>query len=180
MKTHQHISALLVVASALLSSCELLVPSPLHYPRPHPYFADHESSSFEGSPYRHKVYNGLFEVPAEGGIYKFNCADDRFFISRVFDSSMPLPHNHSNSNCRCGQTTSNYISVNDLTYSGSFYTITCNKDEHNWVIKVDPLTATSGEFNDREVWVFMWDGSDNSNFVFKFEQADEDSYGYIE
>lgn len=179
MKTHQYISVLLVVASTLLSSCSLLVSSPLHYQRPHPYFADYDSNHHRAKPHwNNKVYNGYIEVPAEGGIYEFDCADDQFYISRIFDSSMPVPQKHSN--CRYSPTSDDFESVNDLTYSGPFYTITCNKDKHNWVIKVDPIMTTTGELNDREIWVFMWDGSDDSNFVFKFEQIDYDSIGYIE
>ena len=74
-----------------------------------------------------------------------------------------------------------FVTVNDVTYSGQFYTITCNKDEHNWVIEIDPFIASSDELNYREVRVSMWDGSDNSRFVFRFEQIDDDeSVGYIE
>ena len=171
MKTHKHISALLVVAITLLSSCSLLVSSPLPSSKPHPHENHHRNS---------KGYNELFEVSVEGGIFEFNCADDQFYISRVVDSSMPPPHKHSNSKCRCGQTTREYKIVNVLTYSGSFYTITCNRDEHNWVIKIDPLTATYGEFNEREVWVYMRDESDNSSLVFKFEQGDFEGYESIE
>ena len=164
------------MASTLLSSCVLLAPSPIHYSSPHPYYADQEPSPYGGS---HKVYNGFIEVPAEGGIYEFECADDHFYISRIFDSSMPVPGEYSN--CRYSPTTDDYISVNDYSYSGSFYTITCNKDEHNWVIKVDPFMAMQDEYNYRDIWVFMWDGSDNSHLIFQFEQIDDDnSYEHIE
>ena len=176
MKSHIHIFALLVVASTLLSSCVLLAPSPIHYSNPHPYFADQEPGPYGGN---HKVYNGVIEVPAEGGIYEFDCADDKFYISRIFDSSMPVPDNYSN--CRYSPKANDYKSVNDYSYSGSFYTITCNKDEHNWVIKVEPLMAASGEYNYRDIWVYMWDGSDGSHFIFQFEQSDDgEGYGYIE
>ena len=91
---------------------------------------------------------------------------------------MPMPDLYTDS--RYSQTSSDYIYVNDLTYEGSFYTITCNKDKHNWIIEVDPLLAVPGEFGTREIWVFMWDGSDDSNFVFHFEQSDDDSFECIE
>ena len=170
MKTHQHISALLILASALLSSCSLLVTSPIHSHGPRHHFADYGPRPHPNI----KVYNELFQVPAEGGIYKFNCANDKFYISRIFDSSMPVTHNYSN--CRYSPTEGDFESVNDVTYSGAFYTITCNKDEHNWIIEVDPLT----ELNYREIRVFMWDGSDDSKLVFQFEQSDYDDLGYIE
>ena len=173
MEAHKHISALLVVASALLSSCSLLVSSPLppSGPRPHS-----ESDSFGRKNY---VYSGIIEVPAEGGIYEFDCADDQFYISRIYDSTMPLPR--KTSNCRHTPTTNDLWPVYDLTYTGSFYTITCNRDEHNWIINIDPLISIPGEYNDRGILVYMWDGSDDYNFIFRFEQSDnDDSYGYIE
>ena len=165
MKTHIHISALLVVASALLSSCTLLEPSPL------PHYNAHVPGFYGGIPHSsYRVYNGFIQVPAEGGIYQFDCADDQFYISRIFDSSMPVPQRHSN--CRYSPDSDDYESVNDLEYSGSFYTITCNKNKHNWVIKVDPLS--SGE-DYRKICVYMWDGSDDSDFIFRFEQGGYDS-----
>ena len=166
MKTHIYISALLVVASALLSSCSLLVSSPIHPSGPHPHFGR-----------SNKVYSETFEVPAEGGIYEFDCADDQFYILRIYDSSMLVSSERSN--CRHSPTLNNFMPVFDLTYSGSFYTITCNRDEHNWIINVDPLIATSAESDYREIRVLMWDGSDDSDFVFQFEQGDFESYGYI-
>ena len=163
MSAVKHISALLVVASALLSSCSLLVLSPT------PYYADDETSYYEERPHRFgKVYNGLFQVPAEGGIYEFQCANDRFYISKIHDTSMS--DRHQRADRRYSPSINDYKTVNDLTYDGPFYTITCNKEKHNWVIKVDPLTATSDDSSERTVWVYMWDGSDNYNFVFRFEQ----------
>ena len=176
MKTHKYISALLVVASALLSSCSLLVSSPIGPSGPHHHFA-----GYGPRPHRSgRVYNSLLQVPADGGIYEFDCANDEFYISRIFDSSMPEPQRYSHADCRYSPTANDYISVNDVTYSGPFYTITCNRDKHNWIIEIDPLIATSGELDYREIRVFMWDGSDNSNFVFQFEQSDSDSFEYIE
>lgn len=82
--------------------------------------------------------------------------------------------------CSYSPTTDEFEDVNDLSYYGPFYTITCDLDKHNWIITVDPWTATPGELSYREVWVFMWDGSDNFNFVFQFEQNDDDSFEGIE
>jgi hypothetical protein len=167
MKTHKHISALLVVASALLSSCTLLVSSPLESPRPRPY--TNLTKNF---------YNGIIEVPVDGGLYEFDCTDDKFYISKIFDSSMPVLSKNSDS--RHSPETNNYIPVNDLTYTGSFYTITCNRKEHNWIIEIDPLISNPGELNDRDIWVYMWDGSGDYYFIFRFEQIDNNNYGYIE
>ena len=161
------------MASALLSSCSLLVSSPLPYHRPHHFSAGYESSSSGG--YSHgyiKAYNRLFKVSENGGVYKFNCGNDEFFISMIYDSFMPMDFEYSDSR--------NFISVDDLTYSGSFYTITCNKDEHNWIIDVDPLMAAPDEPDMREIWVVMWDASDNSRFVFKFEQSWSEPLEYIQ
>lgn len=160
MKSLKHISALLVVAGTLLSSCTLLESSPLHYPRPRPSFAPHGI---------HKNYNGFFQVPAKGGVYEFECANDQFYISKIYDTSLSREH----SNSRYSIAENGFIPVNDLTYDGAFYTITCNKDEHNWIIEVDPL-PTSGDSNAREVWVLMWDESDESSLVFQFEQSSPD------
>ena len=177
MRTRLNIAALLVVASALLSSCELLVSSPIHYPSNHHHSAYYGSGYYGGRPLRNnKVYKGLFEVPADGGTFEFDCADDQFYISRVFDSSML----YERSTSHYSPTLDDYIDVDDWTYSGTFYTITCNNDEHKWVIDVDPIMATSDELNDREIWVFMWDGSDGSHFIFRFEQCDDEDYGLIE
>ena len=155
--------------STLLSSCSLLVSSPIHYSRP---------SNHGRHPHRnHKVYNGSYEVPAEGCTFEFDCANDDFYILRIFDSSLPVTQGLSNS--RFFPSYNDCISVNDLTYAGPFYTITCNQDEQNWNITVDPITTTPGMLDNREVWVFMRDRSDDSYFVIKFEQNDPDSYGYI-
>lgn len=175
MRTLKHISALLAVASILLSSCSLLESSPLPHSRPRPHYPAPESFSYGSYPYRHnKVYNGVIHVPAEGGVYEFKCGDDKLFISEIYDSSMPLPDRQMNSHY--SPTSNDYISVDDVSYSGSFYTITCNKDQHNWVVKVDPLLAASGELANRDVWVIIWDLSDDSNFLFQFEQSESLEY----
>ena len=87
---------------------------------------------------------------------------------------MPVPDSQTNSHY--SPTSNDYISVDDVSYSGSFYTITCNKDQHNWVVKVDPLLAASGELANRDVWVIIWDLSDDSNFLFQFEQSESLDY----
>ena len=174
MKALKYISVLPVVACTMFASCSLLVSSPLPPSRPHrPYAPDK-------APYENRVYNGLFEVPAEGGVYKINCADDQFYISRIFDSSMPPPQSHRHRHGRLSPSDEQIQSVNDLTYEGPFYTITCNKDEHNWIITVNPLTTTLGDPEERGVLVFMYDGSDDSDLVFLFEQSDTESLGYIQ
>ena len=115
-------------------------------------------------------------------MYEFDCANDQFYISKIFDSSMLTPEAYTN--CSYSPTTDDYIDVDDFSYYGPFYTITCDLDKQNWIIEVDPLNATPGEISYREVWVFvwvfMWDGSDNFNFVFQFEQNDDDSFEGIE
>lgn len=174
MKTHIYISALLVAAVTLLSSCSLLVASPIHSHRPHPHDASHEERPHRSN----KVCKKLFQVPVEGGVYEFDCANDQFYISKIFDSSMLTPEAYTN--CSYSPTTDDYIDVDDFSYYGPFYTITCDLDKQNWIIEVDPLIATPGEISYREVWVFMWDGSDNFNFVFQFEQNDDDSFEGIE
>lgn len=175
MKTIKYISALLVVSSTLLSSCSLLVSSPLPSsrprPHPHPHPVAHGGSSYGGSRKNSKVYNDLFRVSVEGGTYEFDCANDQFYIAKIYDSSILLPDMYTNYDSYT-PTASDFIPVNDLTFDGSFYTITCNRDKNNWVITIDPLKAMPGELNEREVWVHMWDESDNYNFVFKFEQRE--------
>lgn len=174
MKTHIYIFALLVAAITLLSSCSLLVASPIHSHGPHPHYAPHEEKPL----WSKKICKKSFQVPIDGGIYEFECANDEFYISRIFDSSMLMPETHTN--YRYSPTTDDYLSVDDLSYYGPFYTITCDLDKHNWIIKVDPLTATPGEFSYRDIWVFMWDGSDDYHFVFQFEQYENDSFEGIE
>ena len=173
MKTLKYIAASFLMASTLLSSCTLLCSSPIPHSSSHNHYYGPWSSHYGGSM---KIYNGLFQVPAEGGVYKFNCADDQFYISRVFDSSMPIPEPHRHhgfhSGCSCCLSAINYRTVEDLDYDGTFYTITCNQDEHNWIITVDPLSTTAGESDMREIWVSMWDDSDDSYIVFLFEQSD--------
>ena len=111
-------------------------------------------------------------------MYEFDCANDQFYISKIFDSSMLMQDAYTNS--LYSPSTDDYASVNDLSYDGSFYTITCDLKEHKWIIEVDPLLATPGEFSYREVWVCMWDESDGYKFVFQFEQNDDDSFEGIE
>ena len=180
MKTHEYISVLLlVVASALLPSCILLDSSPLHTPRPHPPIADSRPSSYLGDPHRNsKVYNKSFEVPVDGGIYEFDNSSNQLYFLSIFDSSMSEPQKLSDD--RYSPAESGFIMVDDLTYTGQFYTITCNKDKHKWAIEVEPLQAAPDEEYYREIMVFMWDGSDNTRFVFRFEQIDDYDYGSIE
>lgn len=175
MKPLKYISVLLVMACTLLSSCSLLVSSPLPHSRPHHHFAGHGPSSYDGNPHWNgKVYNKVFKVPVKGGVYEFKCANDQFYISRIFDSSMPLPDEQTDRHC--SPSPDRYQIVDNLAYSGSFYDITCYKDKHTWVIQIDPLT----ESDMRDIWVLMWDESKESNYVFQFEQYDPDALEYIQ
>ena len=171
MKSFKHISALSVVASTLLSSCTLLVSSPLPS-------SDHANNIIYHSG-KTNGYDEIFQVPAKGGVYEFDCANDQYSISILFDSSMPLPVPRKQSNCRCYQAseTSKPITVKGLTYSGPFYTITRNADKHNWIITIDPLTTMSGESDEREVLVSVWD--EPHDLVFKFKQSDFEPIEYI-
>lgn len=171
MKRLQLISVLSIVSCTLLSSCTLLESSPLPRERRHHHDAHY------GSSYNDKTYHGTFQVPAEGGIYEFDCADDDFFISHIMDSSMPMPAAPQG---RCAPSVEAGRHVNALTYDGPFYTITCHPEKHNWVIEVDPLRVTQWGRNEREVMVFMSDESDYSDFVFLFEQkGDSEPLEYI-
>ncbi len=163
MKTLSIISNFLVSVAActLLSSCVLLASSPIHHPRHH-RIPDPNTI----------VYNAVFHIPEKGGVYEFECADDQFYISKVLDTTMPLPRPHTHSNCCCSHPMNHFKIIEDMTYHGSFYTITCNNDDHTWVIEFAPIKTASGESNQRDVWVQMWDGSDDSDFVFLFEQGD--------
>ncbi len=182
MKYHQHILALLAVASTLLSSCTLLVSSPIPHSGHHHHYDDDGGSSYRARPRR--VYSRVFQVPAEGGIYEFDCATDQFYISKIYDTSMPtlepMPRYNTHTNCRISPSTDDYESVNDLTYNGSFYTITCDMDKQNWVITVDPFVAFPDEPSIRDIWVLMHDESDDSGFVFQFEQIDDETIESIQ
>ena len=119
MKTHIYISALLVAAVTLLSSCSLLVASPIHSHRPHPHYASHEERPHRSN----KVCKKLFQVPIDGGVYE---ANDQFYISKIFDTSMLMPDAYTD--CSYSPTTDEFEDVNDLSYYGPFYTITCDFD----------------------------------------------------
>lgn len=175
MKTLKTISIILVLVAACthLTSCTLLASSPIHSSRLHLHFDDYvaDEDPWESN----QAYHGFFRIPARGGVYEFECSTDQFFISRILDSSMPLSKPHSQSNCRCSSNSyHHFMSVDASTYSGSFYTITCNYDEHNWTIKVDPLSTTSSELGRRDVWVIMWregDDVDNEFYSLHFIQS---------
>jgi len=162
MKTLNTISLLLILVTActVLSSCSLLVASPIHYPRPHHHF-DNDVAAINPMEYD-KAYNAYFRIPAKGGVYEFECSTDQFIISKVLDSSMPMPFQHTHSNCRCASGSyEHFMAIDASTYNGSFYTITCNNDEQNWTIQIDPFTTTSSENRRRDVWVIMWKEGDN-------------------
>ena len=169
MKTLNTISFLLVLVAActVLSSCSLLVASPIHSPRQHFPTLDaprpHHHGDYmtaETAMGNSRAYQGFISIPAKGGIFEFECATDHFFISKILDSSMPRRKPHTHSNCRCPYTADDYILVDDTNYYGSFYTISCNYDKQSWTIEVDPLTASYSGFMNRDIWVIMWKEGD--------------------
>ena len=175
MKTFKTISLLLVLMATctVLSSCSLLVASPIHSSRPHHHF---DNDVPIGNPMGYnQAYHGYFRIPAKGGVYEFECKTDQFYISKILDSSMPMPKSHIHSNCRCATGSyEHFMTVDDSIYYGSFYTITCNNDEHNWTIKIDPFTTTSSDIRRRDVWVIMWrEGNyvDNEIYSLHFIQS---------
>lgn len=172
MKRLQLIPIFSIVTCTLLSSCALLVSSPLPHTGHHHHDADY-GSSYDGRPAHRndKTYHGTIRVSAEGGIYEIDCADDDFFISYIIDSTMPLPV--SNHNGRCGPMVECGRHVNGLTYDGPFYSIACYQEKHNWVIEFKPLMASLAGRDGREVMVFMSDESDHSDIVLLFQQRED-------
>jgi len=144
------------------------VSSPLHSSRPH-YFDDDADA---GNPdWDANLYDAAFEIPAEGGIYEFDCPDDQFCISKVLDSTMPLPYPHTHYDCRCSYPINHFRIIEDEAYHGSFYSITCYHDDHTWVLEIYPLKAESD--SQRELWVLMRSGA-NVFFSFCFTQSNEE------
>ncbi len=168
MKRLQLIPVLSIVTCTLLSSCALLVSSPLPRAGHHHHHADSESSYDERHDYRN-TYHGTIQVPAEGGIYEIDCADDDFFISYIIDSSMP--QSVATHNGRCGSMVECGRHVNGLTYDGPFYSIACYQEKHNWVIEIAPFRAAMALGDEREIMVHMSDESDYSDVVFIFKQS---------
>lgn len=173
MKTLKYISALLVLACTLLSSCSLLVASSI-YPSADYLSYDNEEDDEEDEIYceyiddvsrSNDVYGEVIYIPVDGGSYEFKCRFDQFYISKIFDSSLP---------CNFDQfSTQVFRPVNAWVYNGPFYTITCDTRQHTWKIEVEPLISMS---NIRQIWVMMWPGFNNQNFVFQFEQGDYDNW----
>ena len=172
MKRLQLIPIFSIVTCTLLSSCALLVSSPLPHTGHHHHDADY-GSSYDGRPAHRndKTYHGTIRVPAEGGIYEIDCADDDFFISYIIDSTMPLPVTTHNG--RCGPMVECGRHVNGLTYDGPFYSIACYQEKHNWVIKIAPFRAAMALGDERDIMVHMSDESDYSDVVFLFKQSGE-------
>ena len=166
MKTLKHISALLVLASTLLSSCSLLVSSPLYSTDS---LSSYEEDEDEEIFYEYigdvslnnDLYSQVIFIPLDGGTYEFECGYDQFYISKIFDSSLPCNFDLFS--------TEVFRPVNAWVYNGPFYTITCDTRQHTWKIEVEPLISMS---DIRQIWVMMWPGFNNSNFVFQFEQGD--------
>ena len=150
MKTFNTISLLLVLVAActVLSSCSLLVASPIHSSR---YYHPQDGNGDR------LAYQGFYNIPSKGGIYEFECSTDQFYISNILDSSMSRHRPNSRYN------EDDYEPVDDTVYYGSFYTITCNYEKNTWVIEVDPFPATYGRFGKREVWVTMWKENDEGD-----------------
>lgn len=165
MKPLNHISVLLVAASTLLTSCLLLVSSPLPPSRPH-HYVDHESHKGNSN-----GYDEFYQIPAKGGVFEFQCANDQFNLAVLFDSTTPMVDQHSNG--RCGPTVDKnyYKPVKGSFYDGPYYTITCDKDKHKWTIEVKPLTTKYRGSDKRNICVSMQDESDFSTFVLMFEQS---------
>lgn len=172
MKTLKYISALLVLACSLLSSCSLLVASSIY---PSDDYLSYDEEEVDEEEYyceyiddvtlSNDVYSEVIFIPVDGGSYEFKCRFDQFYISKIFDSSLP---------CNFDQfSTQVFRPVNAWVYNGPFYTITCDTRQHTWKIEVEPLISMS---NIRQIWVMMWPGFNNQNFVFQFEQGDYDNW----
>jgi hypothetical protein len=166
MKALKHISVLLIVACAPLSSCLLLAPSPLYSSDSLSYFDDEEEIITQNTVdigWNNDVYSEVFQIPVDGGSIEFDCGYDQFYISKIFDSSLPCTFDSFS--------TQVFRPVNAWVYNGPFYTITCDTHMHTWKIEVKPLILTSEV---RQIWVLMWPGFDEYNYVFQFEQGDSD------
>jgi hypothetical protein len=169
MKTPINISILTVVVITLLSSCSLLVSSPLPSSDYLTYYEEEEEEeedvlfcqtmvAFDWN--NDDVYSEVFEIPVDGGYYEFECEYDQFYISKIFDSSLPCALDLIS--------TQVFLPVNAWIYNGPFYTITCDTRRHTWRIEVEPFIPLSGM---RQIWVLMWPGFDQYNYVFQFEQG---------
>ena len=108
------------------------------------------------------VFINPLYIPVEGGTYEFEYANETFYISSVYDSSMrPVDSSFS---------TRLFKSVKSLSYNGSYYKISCNRVTHTWRIEVDPMPITDKP-EKRSIYVLMWTSSHNYNFVFQFDQS---------
>lgn len=108
------------------------------------------------------VFINPLYIPAEGGSYEFEYANETFYISSVYDSSMRLVD--------APLSTLLFKSVKSLSYNGSYYRISCNRGTHTWRIDVDPMPI-SDKPETRSIYVLMWTSSHNYNFVFQFDQS---------
>lgn len=204
MKTLKFISVLLAVASIHLSSCTLLSSSPL------PLSSGFHSSFTKSVPSKldvfvpletvnaykensdaingDEVYSVIFQIPAGGGSYEFECANGQFYISKILDSSMQLTD--------FPPTTSSFKYVHASAYSGPYYRITCNQSQlkYTWKIEVDRFPKVEpgqpiglrkhvradmpkvrpSQPSVRTIYVLMWDETDDYNYVFQFEQRNDE------
>ena len=172
MKTLKNISLILVATSTLLASCTtLLASSSLSSCDSDSFIEEEFEDEEEVIISQHMVgccnndlYSEVFQIPVDGGSYEFECEYVQFYISKIFDTSLP---------CTFEQfSTQVFKPVNAWVYNGPFYTITCDTRNHVWKIEVEPLISLS---EIRQIWVLMWPGFDKHNYVFQFEQGDPDS-----
>ena len=171
MKMLKIISVLLIVACTPLSSCLLLAPSPLSSSDSLSYYYDDEEEIITPNTgnvsWSNDVYSEVFHVSVDGGSFEFECGYDQFYISKIFDSSLPCTFDSFS--------TQVFRPVNAWIYNGPFYTITCDTHAHTWKIEVAPMILTS---EIRQIWVLMWPGFDQYNYVFQFEQSDSEVIRY--
>ena len=173
MKTLKNISLILVATSTLLASCTTLLASSSLSSCDSDSFIEEEfedeeeviiSQHMVGYSCNNDLYSEVFQIPVDGGSYEFECEYVQFYISKIFDTSLP---------CTFEQfSTQVFKPVNAWIYNGPFYTITCDTRNHVWKIEVEPLISLS---EIRQIWVLMWPGFDKHNYVFQFEQGDPDS-----
>ena len=112
--------------------------------------------------WENEVFINPLYIPAEGGSCEFEYVNETFYISSVYDSSMPLVN--------APFTTHLFKSVKSLSYIGPYYSISCNMGKHTWKIEVDPMPI-SDEPETRCIYVLICTSSHNFDFVFHFEQS---------
>ena len=109
-----------------------------------------------------EVFINPFYISTDGGSYEFEYVNETFYISSVYDSSMPTVNSPFSTRL--------FKSVKSLSCNGPYYRISCNMGTHTWKIEVDPMPI-SCEHDTRSIYVLMWTPSHNYNLVFHFEQS---------